>query len=61
MSGEKLTLNGNKLVFKNILNIFTLRGDVLKIITDYKLNTIGLTDAKMILDCLDKFRVYTHT
>ena len=39
MNGEKVTINDDKYVFKNSGKIFTLGGYVVKITTDYKLNT----------------------
>ena len=45
MNGKKITIKGDKLVFKESGRIFTLRGDVLKMITDYKFNTTDSPDA----------------
>ena len=40
---------------------FSLDGDVLKMITDYKINTTAPTDAKLILSLLGGMRSDTHT
>ena len=54
MNGEKVTNFDNKLVFKNSGKNFTLRGDALKMITDYKFKTTDSPDAKLIIDMMDE-------
>ena len=54
LNGGKVTKYDDKLVFKKSVEIFTLRGDVLKKITDYKFITTDSPDAKQIIDTLDE-------
>ena len=52
MNKEKITINDDKLLFKKGVKKFSLRGDVLKKITDYKFNTTDSPDAKLIIDIM---------
>ena len=48
--GRKLTIYDEKIVFKNSGDVFVLKGDVLKLITDYNFISIGSTDAKLNIE-----------
>ena len=61
MNGEKVTTCEDKLVFKITGKIFTLSGDVLKMITDYKFNRRDSPDAKLIIDNMDEIRFEIHS
>ena len=54
MNVEKVTKYDDEIVFKNSGKIFTLRGDVLKMLTDYKFNTSNWPNAKLIIDYRDE-------
>ena len=56
MNGEKFTKDGDRSVFKNRGKTFTWRGDVLKMITDYKFTITQSTDAKLNIDFMDESR-----
>ena len=56
MNGEKATKYDDKLIFRKIGKNFTFRGDVLKLITDYKFDTTDSPDAKLITDFKDEIR-----
>ena len=56
MNVENNTIYDEKLVFKNNRKIFSLRGDVLKMITNYKFNKTDSPDAKLIIDFVDEVR-----
>ena len=56
LNGGKFTIYGDKLVFENSGKIFTLRGDVMKMITNYIFNTTHSPDAKPIIDFMDDIR-----
>ena len=60
VNAEKITIYGDNLVFKNYGKSFTLRGDVLKMITDFKFETSDLPDAKLIIDFRDEIRFDIH-
>ena len=60
MNGEKVTIYDDKLVFKTSGKIFTLRGDVLKMITDYKFITTDSRDAKLIIDFMEEMHFDIH-
>ena len=53
MKGEQATLNEDKLVFEYSGKIFTLRGDVSKVITDYIFIKADSTDAKLSSDFME--------
>ena len=57
---EKITIYDDKLVCKNTGKVFTLKGDVLKLFTDYKFNTTESPDAKPIIDFMDEMRFDTR-
>ena len=61
MTGEKVTIYKDKLVFKSSGKIFTLRVDVLKVITEHKLNTTHSPDPKNIIVFIDEMRVDIHS
>ena len=54
MHVEQVTKYDDKVVFQNTGKIFTLRGDVLKMITDYIFITADSPDAKLIIDIIDE-------
>ena len=56
----KITIYGDKLVFKNSGKIFTLRGDALEMITGYKFNTTESPDAKLIIKFMDEMHFDTQ-
>ena len=60
INGEKVTIYDNKIVFKKSGKTFTLRGDVLKMITDYKYNTTDPPDAKIIINIMVKTHSNIH-
>ena len=60
MNGEKVTTCDDKLVFKNSGKNFTLKGEDLKMISDYKFITTDSWDAKLIIDSLDEIRFDIH-
>ena len=55
-NGEKVTKYEGKLVFKNSGEILTLRGDVLKKVTEYKINISDSPDAKIFIDNSDEMQ-----
>ena len=61
MNGEKVAIYDDNLVFKNNGKIFTLRGDVLKTITEYKVNKTDSPDAKLIIDTMDELHLDIHS
>ena len=58
--GGKITIYGDKLVFTNSGEIFNLRDDVLKMITDYKFSATDSPDAKLIIDFMDEICFDVH-
>ena len=61
MIGEKVTIYEDKLLFKNSGKFFTLRCDVLKMVTDYKFKTTDSLDAKLIINILDEMHFDFHS
>ena len=61
MKGEKVTIYVDKLVFEHSGEIFTLRGDVLNMITDYKDNTTDSRDAKQVIGFMHEMRFDIHS
>ena len=61
MKGEKLTIYDNKVIFENSGKIFTLRGDVLKMVADYNFDTTNSPDAKLINDLMVEMHVAKHS
>ena len=59
-NGEKVTIYDYKFFFKKSGKLFTSGGDILKFITDYKLNTTGSSDAKLIIGLMDQIRFDIH-
>ena len=62
MNGQKVTIYDDKLVCVNSGKFFTLRGDLLKLITDLKSNTTGSPDANPIVEFLVEihFEIYAR-
>ena len=60
MNGEKVAIYDDKLVFEINGRIFTWKGDVLIMITDYKFNTTDSPDAKLINDFTDEIHFDQH-
>jgi len=60
MNGEKVTIYNDELVFSESGKIFTLRGDVLKMLTDYKFDTTDSPDAKVNIDIMDEMHFDIH-
>ena len=60
MNGEKDTKYNHKLVFKKSGKVFTLRGDFLKLITEYKFNTTDSRDTKLIIDFMHEISFDIH-
>ena len=61
MNREKITIYDDKLVFKSSGKSFTLRGDVLKMITDYKFETTGSPDTKLSRFFMDEIHFDIHS
>ena len=61
MNVEKVTINDDKLIFENSGKTFTLRGDVLKMITVYKYNATDSSDVKLIIFLWLKFGFDIHS
>ena len=57
---ERRTTHDDKLVLKNSGKIFTLRGDVLKMLTDYKYNSADSPDARIIIDIMEEMQFDLH-
>ena len=53
MNGEKVRIYDDKLVFRNSGKNSTLRGDFLKMLTDYKFVKTASPDAKIFIDIMD--------
>ena len=60
MNGEKVTIYNHKSIFKKSGKVFTLRGDFLKLITEYKFNTTDSPDTKLIIDFMDEISFDIH-
>ena len=60
MHGEKVTLCDDKLRFSDSGVVFTLKGDILSMITDYDFNETDSPDAKEIIKFLDKLHFDIH-
>ena len=60
LKGEKVKINVDKLFFEKSVKILTWRGDVLKMITDYKFNSADSPHGKTIIDFSDETRFDTH-
>ena len=61
MNGEKVTKYNDKLVFKIIGEIVTLKRDVLKKVSNFKNNTKDSPDAKLNIDFMDEIRFDIHS
>ena len=60
MHGEKVTIYDDKLLFKDIGVVFTLKRDILSMITDYDFNNIDSLDAKPFINFLGEGRFDIH-
>ena len=49
MKGEKVTLYDDQVLFRDNGVVFTLKGDILLMITDYDFNKTHSNDAKQII------------
>ena len=58
---KKLEYTHDKLCFKNSGKTTTLRGDVVKMITDYKFVTSDLPNAKLIIGNVDEMHFEIHS
>ena len=56
----KITLYDDKLAFKNNGKNFTLRENVLRMITEYEFKTTASRDAKLIINFVDEIRFDIH-
>ena len=54
MNGEKVSLYGNKVLFTDSGVVFTLKGDILSMITDYDFIKTDSADAKQLSSFLDE-------
>lgn len=61
MNGEKVTIYDDKLLFRDSGVVFTLKGDLLSMITDYDFNKKESPDAKQIINFLDEMHFNTKT
>ena len=61
MNGEKVSLYDDKLLFRDTGVVFTLKGDILSMITDYDFNKTDSPDAKQIIDSMDEMHFDIHT
>ena len=61
MNWGKLSIFGDKFIFKDSGKIFTWRGDVPKMITDFKFNTTHSMDAKLIIHFMYEMCFDIHT
>ena len=60
MNGEKITRHDDMLVFKKSVKFVTLRGDSLKMMTDFIFNTTDSPDAKLIITFMDEMHFDTQ-
>ena len=60
MNEEKVTIYDDKSVFKNRGKVFNFRGDVLKLLTDYRFITTDSQDAKLIVGIMDEMHFDIH-
>ena len=59
-NGEKVTVYDQRLLFRDTDKVFTLKGDILSMITDYDFNKTHLVDAKQIINHLDEMHFDIH-
>ena len=59
--GEKVTICDDKLLFRYTGVVFTLKGDILSLITDYQFNKTDSPDAKQIINFLDDMHFEIHS
>ena len=60
MQREKVTIHDEKLLFRDTGVVFTLKRDILSIITDYDFNKTNSPDAKQIFDFLVELNFDIH-
>ena len=60
MHGEKVKIYDDKLLFRDTGVVFTLKDDLLSMITDYKFNKKKSPDAKQIINFLDEMHFDIH-
>ena len=60
MNGGKVTLYDDELVFRDTYVVFTLKGDILSMITDYDFSKPESPDAKQIFNSLDAMHFDIH-
>ena len=60
IQGEKVTIYDDKLLFRDTGVVFTLKGDILSMVTDYDFNKTDSPDTKPIVTFLDEtsFDIY---
>ena len=58
--GEKLTIYDDILLFRDTGVVFTLKGDILPLITDYDFNETHSPDAKQVNNFLDEMHFDIH-
>ena len=61
MKGEKVTIYDDKLVFKSKGKIFTLRGDVLKMISDYDYITTNSANGSKVVNFVVEMHFDIHS
>ena len=61
MQEDRVTIYDDKLVFKICGKVISLKGDVLKKITDYQFNTTDSPDAKLIIDIMEEMHFDIHS
>ena len=60
MKEVKVSIYDDKHVFTDTAVVFTLKRDILSMITDYDFNETGSPDAKQIIIFLDEMRFDIH-
>ena len=60
-NGEKVTIWDDKLLFRESGVVFSLKGDILSMITDFALNKTESPDATQIINFLDEMHFDIHT
>ena len=61
MKGVKVKINDDKLLFRDSGVVFTLKGDILSMITEYNLSETDSPDAKKFNKFLDELHFDIHT
>ena len=60
MQREKVTIYDDKLLFRDTGVVFTLKGFILSMVTDYDFNKTDLPDAKHVINFLDEILIDIH-